>query len=1235
MYKQEILSRVRKTIEEVGWTTMPLAEFPNIDLVIKNLCFAAFIRIVDDPVHLEEIYKKAQGDIARICGDSAWARDLELVLLVGDDILLDYASVRKIIDDRYICRKHIIKINGENINELLADLPFWPFGDLLNADSILIGRGVHESVKGFDPDLITDLTSQRPGAKRVFEKIINGKYDINVVDSDRNKLMRPRDPSLVRTKLEALDITDFRGIRNLRKENMPLSGDVVFIYGPNGVGKTSIADALEWAITGQIGHLQQGSLRYAKGGPDPIINVFSDTHKAKVKCHLGDNKTIVRTKQNRSIERLVDSRKVNNDRSVIDYAVGTRAPSSDVRLHIEKLRDLFRGSHMLSQHDIRDFLEELDPTKRFDILTNMIGEEEFVRFKEKLSVVLRHLYSYDKDLAEEVKSQKREEADSSAKLHERQRDFERLRQTLTPSKNIEELVSELLAELKGCQCTLDEAIVQRASGEPADRKYEALTIHIETIIQGKINEINSLLVRLDSLKQGLQGHIETEKRCVILTGEIASARDILAREKVGLQEQEKILKNLMESLSILGNKREEVTRRYRNLTWIRDNLQPYIKAKKALQNMDIILSSQQIKIETLKNDLDEKQKVLTQKQDRLKELNHLIAVKTNRENALVSLLERLPSVSASLQEQEKIIKEERAIASQMTITKQELSYIQEEVNAAQTRLIEMQADYDTEAARHDVLNSFMARITELIKAAECPLCGLRFNSVEDARTRIHEHLSFIPPVLKNLASQLDEMKKDLNSKRAHAKQITEKIHSLKAESNQMRSKKAAIDQSIQSFLSDCADSNVQVSTNVPTTWRQALEQSIKKYEITDLRAEIASLKDDIDNLNSVVQKHQNLVDGLLGERNQREKERSQTFSIIRDLETNMVQRGFEPNYLPESDRLVVELNQAQNEVKELDVLAVKEESRKKDAKLSLAQIRESIKRLSEDIASKEMQLRQYELTYNRFFAECHAVGIDPENPRDSIPVVIQSLSGKRESLVRLEKKRQLILQFISLERIKHEFDILTKNEASIGKRVEELEKRESEISNWVSKLETLENEIFRQQFNVISSYLERLEPTTQCLYNRLNPHPIFGTVRIRIDKDTRALDIQAEASVAFKQIQKMSILPSDFFSDAQMNALAITIFLAGALRQRWSGMKTILIDDPVQQMDELNVCAFLDLLRGLSSKRQFIIFTCNRDFYLLALDKLDCLNKLKKGSFLAYRLEGIAPADLEVHCEAP
>jgi exonuclease SbcC len=79
------------------------------------------------------------------------------------------------------------------------------------------------------------------------------------------------------------------------------------------------------------------------------------------------------------------------------------------------------------------------------------------------------------------------------------------------------------------------------------------------------------------------------------------------------------------------------------------------------------------------------------------------------------------------------------------------------------------------------------------------------------------------------------------------------------------------------------------------------------------------------------------------------------------------------------------------------------------------------------------------------------------------------------------------------------------------------------------------------------------------------------------------------------------------------------------LHQKWSGFNTIIIDDPVQNMDDFNVYAFLDLIRGLimNGRHQFILTTCNRDLYKLMLVKFRDLNKVNRNRFKAYRLKGI------------
>lgn len=81
------------------------------------------------------------------------------------------------------------------------------------------------------------------------------------------------------------------------------------------------------------------------------------------------------------------------------------------------------------------------------------------------------------------------------------------------------------------------------------------------------------------------------------------------------------------------------------------------------------------------------------------------------------------------------------------------------------------------------------------------------------------------------------------------------------------------------------------------------------------------------------------------------------------------------------------------------------------------------------------------------------------------------------------------------------------------------------------------------------------------------------------------------------------ISPSLYFSSAQLNILSLSIFLARALHVEHKGkpVSTILIDDPIQSMDSINVLATIDLLRNISIKfdKQIILSTHDENFHEL------------------------------------
>ena len=103
------------------------------------------------------------------------------------------------------------------------------------------------------------------------------------------------------------------------------------------------------------------------------------------------------------------------------------------------------------------------------------------------------------------------------------------------------------------------------------------------------------------------------------------------------------------------------------------------------------------------------------------------------------------------------------------------------------------------------------------------------------------------------------------------------------------------------------------------------------------------------------------------------------------------------------------------------------------------------------------------------------------------------------------------------------------------------------------------------------------------------------------------------------------LAPTRYLSEAQLNIVALSIFLSHSYQQRWSRFTPLFLDGPVQNLDDLNANGFIDCVRSLAEDdRQFVLSTSNIAFYRLLLLKLRCMNYDNSVRFRAYRLEGIS-----------
>lgn len=124
------------------------------------------------------------------------------------------------------------------------------------------------------------------------------------------------------------------------------------------------------------------------------------------------------------------------------------------------------------------------------------------------------------------------------------------------------------------------------------------------------------------------------------------------------------------------------------------------------------------------------------------------------------------------------------------------------------------------------------------------------------------------------------------------------------------------------------------------------------------------------------------------------------------------------------------------------------------------------------------------------------------------------------------------------------------------------------------------------------------------LYQKLDPHPIYKL----LDFDVTLTKSGPSHLDIFVRSSDKGKLPTLYFSTAQINILSLCIFLARALQvQENKTPHTIFLDDPIQNLDTINILSFIDLLRILISEKfnkQIVISTQDENIYRLIQRKI-------------------------------
>ncbi|MED1902429.1 AAA family ATPase [Bacillus thuringiensis] len=192
------------------------------------------------------------------------------------------------------------------------------------------------------------------------------------------------------------------------------------------------------------------------------------------------------------------------------------------------------------------------------------------------------------------------------------------------------------------------------------------------------------------------------------------------------------------------------------------------------------------------------------------------------------------------------------------------------------------------------------------------------------------------------------------------------------------------------------------------------------------------------------------------------------------------------------------------------------------------------------------------------------------------------------------------------------------------------EKLEMEKKDYLKTISRLANIISSSEKVIEEMNSEILEENGQLInniYKRIYPHPYFTNIKLELGTNNSGNNILQIK--CFKEDQSAcEINPAFTFSTAQMNVVAISIFFALALRQKCTRLSTILLDDPIQSMDDVNILSFIDILRSItledmssSLNKQVVMSTHDDKIFRLMSKKLRFLNT-QSFRFIDYNEKG-------------
>ncbi|MBJ2147937.1 AAA family ATPase [Vibrio sp. IB15] len=999
--------------------------------------------------------------------------------------------------------------------------------------------------------------------------------------------------------------------------------DIISIYAPNGFGKTSFYDAIDYCMTNNI-------TRYIR---DPSL-ANNNNSDAKELNQSGQKQHILRTKSApEDIESVI---KITTNKGSIERNVSpARNGSKDYRFDDKntKPEERYFRSVMLSQEAIDSFLKELKPESRYKefMAQQLGGDDSHEQDRQQIQLMLGKINNRLEKIKIEINK-----IESKKELAENSIDLDCL-------KNINLLASDLndkganfpefdtsfnkeLNEKLKIKISYFWEVLEKNINKSNDDKIQLESL-IDSfhIIESKYKEIGSLeseAIKLSKQKDDIEKFAKLKKDKLFLAerqeqhksfyNKVRSLKERLPEFFDKLKTKNNYSSNLTCLQDSLTNNNKELQVRNSVLEELkrqRNNIQIEINSfeKNKIDSVDYFSKIDSLELEISKNDLSKIESRRNQLKDNILELKSKgIEVK----KLTINDLDYIISSKSNNDKLQCLSKE----YSSLNFEKEKLVDKLSELN----RLLESSKLQENSIS--DLIRIGFQLINEN-QDQHCPLCQHKYDSfsqladtinsnsiLSDSQQRILREIEECQYLLKNREYKIKLLSDEFNAeKENYLISLRESLQLLIKEKTSISEK---ID-NINNYQSEVNRLKYLVLNKNPLEYKIHIDGLIRKStkssdliekQINDTELECEFYIEQEKNLKIDFAK-------VIGQVDNQENLLSDDLLLLLDL--NVSRELIEPKIDKKQLKLIInsEFNRQKKLYFDID----------SDIKINDYAITDLLYQYTSDFfnepsaKSEEIKLNISEV--NRELMDLHnfvrefdfVVGklevnnlLDENNWEDlkkrfihEVSSLNDSINKNFNSIEKLELLKNQTNNVLSYIMYINSTDTLVELKEELGKYESIKDALLKDLRKINSALESQINQYFH--IDLINT-----------IYRKIDPHPDFK----RIDFNCSFPEGGRPKLQVFITDEDGSntVSPTLSFSAAQINVLSLSIFLAKAIHTMNDDEEVdcIFIDDPVQSMDSINVLGVIDLLRNLSVNlgKQIIISTHDDNFHALLKQKI-------------------------------